>query len=124
MTAHAEQFEEFEVHEVPTNGPVPMNRAFRASVVPAKQPPKPLKVSSHSDVGPLAGAITETMKRHGACEMRAIGAAAVNQAMKALAISRGQLVTSGIDVVMRPSFYETVIEGRPMSGLSFILDCA
>lgn len=58
-----------------------------------------LKVSSKSDPNKVAGAIAGVVREHGKAEIQAIGAGAVNQAVKAIAIARGYLAPSGIDLV-------------------------
>ncbi len=71
-----------------------------------------IKVSAHSRSTAVAGAIAGVMREAGHAEMQAIGASAVNQAIKALAIARGYLVQDGFDIVITPSFNEVEIEGN------------
>ena len=68
-----------------------------------------LKVSSNTKVNSLAGAIAGTIREEGVAELSAIGAGAVNQAIKAIATARGFLAPGGIDIVCTPSFDETEI---------------
>ncbi len=63
-----------------------------------------LKVSSDSDPGAAAGAIANGIREHGETEIQVIGPRAVNQAVKAIAIARGYLAASGVDVYCVPSF--------------------
>jgi stage V sporulation protein S len=63
-----------------------------------------LKVSSSSDPGAAAGAIANGVRERGTAEIEVIGPRAVNQAVKAIAIARGYLAASGIDLYCLPSF--------------------
>jgi stage V sporulation protein S len=71
-----------------------------------------IKVSAQSRSTAVAGAIAGVMREQGYAEVQAIGASAVNQAIKAIAIARGYLVQDQIDLVMVPSFTEVEIEGN------------
>jgi stage V sporulation protein S len=71
-----------------------------------------IKVSAQSRSTAVAGAIAGVMRESGYAEMQAIGASAVNQAIKALAIARGYLEQDGIDIVITPSFNEVEIDGN------------
>ena len=70
-----------------------------------------IKVSAQSRSTAVAGAIAGVMREHGYAEMQAIGASAVNQAVKAIAIARGYLEQDSIDLAIVPSFTEVEIEG-------------
>ena len=61
-----------------------------------------LKVSSKSSAASVAGAIAGIGRRAGSSEIRSVGAGAVNQAVKAIAISRGFLSPVGIEIVCIP----------------------
>lgn len=63
-----------------------------------------LKVSSTSDPTAAGGAIANGIREGGAIEVQVIGPRAVNQAVKAIAIARGYLAASGIDLYCIPSF--------------------
>lgn len=63
-----------------------------------------LKVSSSSDPGAAAGAIANGVREHGVAEIQVIGPRAVNQAVKAIAIARGYLAASGVDLYCVPCF--------------------
>ncbi len=71
-----------------------------------------IKVSAQSRSTAVAGAIAGVMRDEGFAEMQAIGASAVNQAIKAIAIARGYLQEDGIDLMAVPSFTEVDIEGN------------
>ena len=74
----------------------------------------PLKVSSKTDPNKLAGAIAGELQKERHTESMVIGAGALNQAVKAVAIARGFVAPGGIDVVMVPSF---VMLGDEDSGI-------
>src|SRR5690606_37525345 len=63
-----------------------------------------LKVSSKSNPNKVAGALAGVIREKGRAEIQAIGAGAVNQAIKAIAIARGYLAPSGFDLVCVPAF--------------------
>ena len=71
-----------------------------------------IKVASTSRSTAVAGAIAGVMREQDRVDVQAIGAGAVNQAIKAVAIARGYLELDGIDIVCAPSFVEVVIEGQ------------
>jgi stage V sporulation protein S len=71
-----------------------------------------IKVSAQSRSTAVAGAIAGVMREQGYAEVQAIGASAVNQAVKAIAIARGYLEQDSIDLVIVPSFTEVQIEGN------------
>ncbi len=71
-----------------------------------------IKVSAQSRSTAVAGAIAGVMREHGYAEMQAIGASAVNQAIKAIAIARGYLEQDQIDLAVIPNFTEVQIEGN------------
>ncbi len=85
-----------------------------------------IKVSAQSRSTAVAGAIAGVMREVGHAEMQAIGASAVNQAVKAIAIARGYLVQDGIDLVTVPSFTEVDIEGNERTAvrISILRRCA
>lgn len=71
------------------------------------------KVTSTTKVNNLAGAIAGVFRQEKEnIEISAVGAGAVNQTVKAIAVARGFLVPSGIDIVMVPSFKETILDGE------------
>ena len=71
-----------------------------------------LKVSSKSSPASVAGAIAGMVKDGVGVEIQAVGAGAVNQAVKAIAISRGFLSPIGIEIACIPSFADIVIDGE------------
>ncbi len=78
-----------------------------------------IKVSSRSRSTSVAGAIAAVMREHRFAEVQAIGAGAVNQAVKALAICRGYLEQDEIDIVCTPMFIEVNIDGQERTALRF-----
>ena len=71
-----------------------------------------LKVSSRSNPNSVAGAMAGVVRQSGAVEVQVVGAGALNQAVKAVAIARGYLAPSGIDVVCVPTFVDVEIDGQ------------
>lgn len=71
-----------------------------------------IKVSAQSRSTAVAGAIAGVMRDQGYAEVQAIGASAVNQAIKAIAIARGYVEQDEMDLVIVPSFTEVDIEGN------------
>ena len=78
-----------------------------------------IKVSANSRSTAVAGAIAGVVREHGRAEVQAIGAGAVNQAIKAAAIARGYLLLDGISVVVIPSFGEVEIDGAERTAVRF-----
>lgn len=78
-----------------------------------------LKVSSKSSPASVAGAIAGIIKDGSEVELQAVGAGAVNQAIKAIAISRGFLSPVGIEIVCIPSFADIVIDGEYRTAIHF-----
>ena len=81
-----------------------------------------IKVSAKSRSTAVAGAIAGVIRENGRAETQAIGAGAVNQAIKAVAIARGYLALDGFDVVCIPSFTEVDIEGQERTALRFLVE--
>lgn len=78
-----------------------------------------LKVSSKSSPASVAGAIAGMIKDGVPVEMQAVGAGAVNQAIKAIAISRGFLSPIGIEIACIPSFADIIIDGEYRTAIRF-----
>jgi stage V sporulation protein S len=76
-----------------------------------------LRVSTKSKPNTVAGAIAGVVREKGEVEVQTVGAGALNQAMKAIAIARGFLVPSGIDLVCTPSFSDIMIEGNERTAI-------
>lgn len=71
-----------------------------------------IKVSANSRSTAVAGAIAGVVREQKHAEVQAIGASAVNQAVKAIAIANGYLNLDGISIVCVPSFTEVDIDGH------------
>ena len=71
-----------------------------------------LKVAGRSDPGKVAGAIAGIIREGKQVEARAIGAAAVHQAIKGVIIARVYLAKDGIDVICVPGLTEVDIDGQ------------
>lgn len=84
--------------------------------------PDVIKVSARSRSTAVAGAIAGVIREYGYAEVQAIGAGAVNQAVKALAIARGYLDRDEIDVVFIPHFTEVDIEGQERTAVRFSVE--
>ena len=63
-----------------------------------------LRVSTKSNPNSVAGALAGVLREKGTAELQAVGAGALNQAVKAVAIARGFVAPSGIDLVCVPCF--------------------
>lgn len=81
-----------------------------------------LKVSSKSSPASVAGAIAGMIKDGVPVEIQAVGAGAVNQAVKAIAISRGFLSPVGIEIACIPSFADIVIDGEYRTAIRFAVE--
>ena len=81
-----------------------------------------LKISSKSNPNSVAGAIVGVLKDNGKAEMQAIGAGAINQAVKAVAIARGFVAPAGVDLVCIPAFAEVQVEGEDRTGIKLIVE--
>ena len=80
-----------------------------------------LKIKSESNPNSVAGAIAAYIKEEKKVEIHAVGAGAVNQAVKAIATVRGFVAPSGINLVCIPAFIEVDVEGETRTGIKFIL---
>ena len=78
-----------------------------------------IKVSAKSRSTAVAGAIAAVIREQRYAEVQAIGAGAVNQAVKALAIARGYLSRDDIDIVFTPYFTEVDIDGQERTAVRF-----
>lgn len=76
-----------------------------------------LKVGSESNPNKVAGALAGTIREEGKAEMQTIGAGALNQAVKAIAIARGFLAPSGIDLICYPAFVDVIVEGNERTAI-------
>lgn len=81
-----------------------------------------LKVSAKSSPNGVAGAIAGLVKQNGKVEMQAIGAGAINQAVKAVAIARGFMIPTGVDISCTPCFTEVIIDDMEKTGIRFLIE--
>ena len=81
-----------------------------------------LKVSAKSAPNSVAGALAGVIRDQGSAEVQAIGAGALNQAIKAVAIARGFLAPQGIDLIFIPAFADIVIAGVDKSAIKLIVE--
>ena len=81
-----------------------------------------LKVSSKSNPNSVAGALAGVLREKGSAEIQAIGAGALNQAVKAIAIAWGFVAPSGMDLVCVPAFTDINIEGDQKTAIKLIVE--
>jgi stage V sporulation protein S len=80
-----------------------------------------LKVSAKSSPNSVAGALAGVLRESQSAEMQAIGAGAINQAVKAIAIARGFVAPTGIDLVCIPAFTDININGEERTAIKLII---
>ena len=80
-----------------------------------------LKVAAKSNPTAVAGALAGVVRERGTAELQAIGAAAINQAVKAIAITRGFVAPNGIDLIAIPAFTKVEIEGEERTAIRFLV---
>lgn len=80
-----------------------------------------MKVSATSNPNAVAGAFAGAIREHGQVDVHVVGAGALNQAMKAVAIARGYLLASGRDLWCRPEFTEVQISGQTRTALRLLI---
>ena len=81
-----------------------------------------LRVSSKSDPKAVAGALAAVVRDAKKVELQAVGAGAVNQTIKAIAISRGYVAPNGMDLIMVPAFAEIEINGEERTAIKFLVE--
>ncbi|HIE12849.1 MAG TPA: stage V sporulation protein S [Desulfotomaculum sp.] len=81
-----------------------------------------LKVSARSNPNSVAGALAGVLRERGSAEIQAIGAGAINQAVKAIAIARGFVAPSGMDLICIPAFTDVVIDGEERTAIRMIVE--
>jgi stage V sporulation protein S len=80
-----------------------------------------LKVSAKSNPNSVAGALAGVIREKGTAEIQAIGAGAINQAVKSIAIARGFVAPSGINLICIPAFADVNIDGEERTAIKFIV---
>ncbi len=81
-----------------------------------------IKVSANSRTSAVAGAIAGVVREHKRAEVQAIGAGAVNQAVKALVLATGYLKGDEIYVVCVPEFVEVDIDGKVRTAIKLVVE--
>lgn len=80
-----------------------------------------MKVSSESNASLVAGALANIIRNEEAVTMLVIGAGALNQAIKAVAIARGFIVPTGKDLTIVPSFKELIVDEKERTALNLLV---
>jgi len=80
-----------------------------------------LKVSAGSHPKSVAGALAAVIREKSCAEIQAVGAGAVNQSIKAIAIARGYVAPNGINLICVPAFSEIEIDGEERTAIRFIV---
>lgn len=78
-----------------------------------------LRIAARSNAGLAAGALANAFREEGVAELQAIGPKAVNQAVKTIAIARGYLASSGVDLYFVPSFVDVELQDETRTGIRF-----
>ncbi len=81
-----------------------------------------IKVSGTSRTAAVAGAIAGVVREHKRADVQAIGASAINQAVKALVLARGYLEADGINIVCIPEFVDVQIEDKVRTAVKFTVE--
>lgn len=81
-----------------------------------------IKVSANSRTAAVAGAIAGVVREHHRAEVQAIGAGAINQALKALILATGYLKNDGIFVSFVPEFADVTIEGNVRTAIKIVVE--
>lgn len=81
-----------------------------------------LKVSSRSNPNSVAGAIVGVLRTDENVKIQAVGAGALNQGIKAVAIARGFLAPSGKDLICSPAFMDIEIDGEQRTAIQLIIE--
>ncbi len=81
-----------------------------------------IKVSARSRTAAVAGAIAGVMREAHRAEVQAIGAGAVNQAIKAIVIAKGYLAEEGVDIICVPSFVEVEIDDQERTAIRILVE--
>ncbi|MCB9430906.1 MAG: stage V sporulation protein S [Ardenticatenaceae bacterium] len=80
-----------------------------------------IKVSAQSRTAAVAGAIAGVIREVNRAEVQAIGAGAVNQALKAIVIAKGYLQEEGVEVVCDPEFVDVAIDGQERTAIRLVV---
>ena len=81
-----------------------------------------LKVSAKSNPNSVAGALANAFREIGRVEIQAVGAGALNQAVKSIAIARGYVAPTGKDLICIPAFTDVYIDGQERTAIKLIVE--
>ena len=81
-----------------------------------------IKVKANSRTAAVAGAIAGVMREQKHVEVQAIGAGAVNQAVKALVLAKGYLAEDGIPICCMPEFVDVEIDEKVRTAIKLIIE--
>lgn len=81
-----------------------------------------IKVKANSRTAAVAGAIAGVMREHKHADVQAIGAGAVNQAVKALVLAKGYLAEDGMKIMCLPEFVDVEIEDKVRTAIKLVVD--
>jgi stage V sporulation protein S len=81
-----------------------------------------IKVKANSRTAAVAGAIAGVIREHKHAEVQAIGAGAVNQAVKALVLARSYLAEDGIAVICIPEFVDVEIDSKVRTAIKLVVE--
>ena len=81
-----------------------------------------IKVSSKSEPNKVAGALANVFRDKRTVEVQAIGAGALNQAIKGIAIARGFVAPSGKNLICIPAFIDITIDGEERTAIKLIVE--
>lgn len=82
-----------------------------------------IKVSGASRTSAVAGAIAGVFREHKRAEVQAIGAGAVNQAVKAMVLARSYLQEDGYTIFCTPEFADVEIDGKVRTAIKLVIEC-
>jgi stage V sporulation protein S len=81
-----------------------------------------IKVRANSRTAAVAGAIAGVMREHKHAEVQAIGAGAVNQAIKAMVLAKGYLAEDGLVIICIPEFVDVEIDGKVRTAIKLVVE--
>lgn len=81
-----------------------------------------IKVSSKSNPSSVAGALANALREKNSIEIQAIGAGALNQSIKAVAIARGFVAPTGKNLVVIPAFTNILIDNEEKTAIKLIVE--
>jgi stage V sporulation protein S len=96
--------------------------SLRGKSLLREDPMDVIKVSANSRTSAVAGAIAGVIREHKHADVQAIGAGAVNQAMKALVLATGYLKEDGIHIVCVPEFADVTIDDKVRTAIKLVID--